>query len=84
MVLPMDVPRVVAASDAALDRQGSGGYHLVFQDGNVQVREAFVAIIPSQVGTRRPQDRPVGAVHGGARPHGEARPILRETRSVVH
>ncbi|MCR9103619.1 MAG: hypothetical protein NXI25_26980, partial [bacterium] len=29
MVLPMDVPRVVAASDAALEapRQGSGGYH---------------------------------------------------------
>ena len=50
MVLPMDVPRVVAASDAALEapRQGSGGYHLVFQDGGVQIREAFVAI-PSQV-----------------------------------
>ena len=51
MVLPMDVLRVVAASDAALEapRQGSGGYHLVFQDGGVQIREAFVAIIPSQV-----------------------------------
>ena len=48
MVLPMDVPRVVAASDAALEapRQGSGGYHLVFQDGGVQIWEAFVAIIP--------------------------------------
>ena len=51
MVLPMDVPRVVAASNAALEapRQGSGGYHLVFQDGGVQIREAFVAVIPSQV-----------------------------------
>ena len=50
MVLPMDVPRVVAASDAVLEAsgQGSGGYDLVFQDGNVQAREAFV-IIPSQV-----------------------------------
>ena len=50
MVLPVDVPRVVAASDAALEapRQGSGGYHLVFQDGGVQIREAFVAIIPAQ------------------------------------
>ena len=35
MVLPMDVPRVVAAL---------GGPSI--PDGNVQVREAFVAIIP--------------------------------------
>ena len=36
------------------------------------------------VRTRRPQARPVGAIHGGARPHGEARPVPRETRSLVH
>ena len=51
MILPTHVPRLVAASDAALEqpRQGSGGFHLVFQDGDVQAREAFVAIIPPQV-----------------------------------
>ena len=50
MVLPIGCAEGGGCLGRALEapRQGSGGYHLVFQDGGVQIREAFVAIIPAQ------------------------------------
>ena len=81
MVLPMDVPRVVAASDAALEAPSRiRRIPLVFQDGGVQIREAFVAIIPAQTYDMwGPGDHKIAQLELFM-----DRPIPRETRSVVH
>eukprot|EP00435_Cladocopium_sp_Y103_P026817 s763_g6.t1 len=44
-------PRVVAASDAALDapREGSGGYLILWGSPTERPREAFVALIPNEL-----------------------------------
>ena len=44
-------PRFCAASDAALEQPfcGTGGFLIVWYEGEIELREAFVANIPSQI-----------------------------------
>ena len=50
-VIPTFCPRFCAASDAALEQPfcGTGGFLIVWYEGEIELREAFVANIPSQI-----------------------------------
>lgn len=49
--LPQPTLRFCAASDAALEEPGagSGGFLLIWFDGETEIREAFVAVIPPEI-----------------------------------